>query len=98
CTLRIIKSGRHNAHYSSADSVESDLFVNDVRLTTESSRPESIFNDHDCIFSRLIFFSKKRPTHHGLNSGSIEETVSNKKTLKPFRCFSAGKVWTPPSI
>src|SRR5215217_3506695 len=89
---------RHHTNYGSYNAVDGDCFVDDIGIAAETSLPETVSDDRDCVLARLIFFGVKIPAHDRLHADRIEKVRTDEKTLDTFRSVAAGEVCAPPAI
>src|SRR5262249_7132735 len=72
--------------------------VEDVLIAAETPLPETVTNDGDIIFARLILFRRKIAAHDGLHSERVEIIRGYRKSLNAFGDVAAAEIDVPPVI
>ena len=58
----VIKFFRQDANNCALDTVKTDCLVDNVRIAAKAPLPQTIAQDHHCVFAGLVFFGGKRAT------------------------------------
>src|SRR5436190_3371835 len=64
--------------------IQRDRFVDDPRITAITALPESMSQDNDLAFARLVLLRKKRAAQHRLNAHDREISGASQRALQLF--------------